>query len=182
MYVRKKSFPVQAFRLGEQTEQEQQLRLRNQLLQDADGLWRLRNLEAPEEGELVSMGDYIKLDTEGRPYPNKKDWFEANHTHIEGNWYRQIPVTKTAWCTTEPLCPQMQFLLDRGLLTWRKDDVDQTFSALLWGTRQSAPEDAVILFDRIEYADHTLQAVEFHFIAREEFLKTYDVLPPPNVP
>jgi hypothetical protein len=108
------------------------------------------------------------------PYPTKKDWFEANHTQVEKGMYQQKAHPRKAWCAAEPICPEVQFLLDRGLLLW---EPEQGFQAQLWGTLQTVTADAVIILDNIHRdASDTLTEVEFHFVAKEEFDLTYEVL------
>ena len=181
MLIIKKSLPVQAFQLGRSCCLEQQLIRSGHLLPLQDGLWRIKTREALTVGELVKTGDYIKIDRSGMPYPTEKDWFEANHTQLEENLYLQIAEPKIAWKGTHPIIPEIQFLLDRNLLIWTPGDPDQTFRAQLWGTLQTAAADAVVVLDRVE-TDHLekIQAVEFHFVANDEFQTTYDILQDPH--
>lgn len=174
MQIMKKPIPTQAFALGENTEAERELIRRGLLSEAGDGLWRLKTREALDEGELVRTGDYVKLDSAGMPYPVAKDWFEANHEPLREGWYLQKTAPRKAWNTAEPMCPEIRFLLDQELLRWKNG----TFSAFLWGTMQTAAEDAVIVLDAVTYApDGTLTGVDFHFVAADEFDKTYDILP-----
>ena len=174
MLVIKKPCPVQAFALGEQTAAELEFIRSGQLSPTEEGLWRLKTREAPVEGELVRCGDYIKLDSIGMPYPVEKNWFEANHEKLREGWYIQKTSPRKAWRSTMPIAPEIQFLLDNGLLHWQ----EHTFSAFLWGTMQTANEDAVIVLDAVDCTpDGTVTKVEFHFIAADEFEKVYDILP-----
>lgn len=177
MLVIKKVVPVQAFQLGHNSTLEQQLVERGLLQLEADGLWRIRTREAMDKGELVKAGDYIKLDSIGMPYPNEKAWFEENHIPLEEGWYRQKVSPRKAWQQADGPCPEIEFLLEQGLLHWDKECTDRTFSAQLWGTLQTAAADAVIIFDSIQQdPTGTLKAVDFHFVAKEEFDLTYEVL------
>lgn len=173
----KKSLPVQAFQLGTACCLEQQFVQSGLLVPLQDGLWRIKTRESPEEGELVKTGDYIKLDRSGMPYPNERSWFEANHAQLEEHLYLQTAVPKTAWMSTQPMLPEIRFLLDRGLLIWAPDDPEHAFRARLWGTMQTAAADAVVVLNRVETdGPGNIRAVEFHFIANDEFQATYDIL------
>lgn len=177
MLVIKKVVPVQAFQLGHCSALEQQLAERGLLQLEADGLWRIRTREAMDKGELAKTGDYIKLDSIGMPYPTEKAWFEENHIPLEEGWYQQKVSPRKAWQQVEGPCPEIEFLLEQGLLHWDKKCTDRTFSAQLWGTLQTAAADAVIIFDSIQQdTAGTLTAVNFHFVAKEEFDLTYEVL------
>ncbi len=181
MIILKKTMPMPAFQLGASDPMEEQLTAAGILRPLPEGMWRIRTREAKEEGELAKTGDYIKFDRAGSPYPTQKDWFEANHTQLEENLYLQIAEPKIAWKGTHPIIPEIQFLLDRNLLIWTPGDPDQTFRAQLWGTLQTAAADAVVVLDRVE-TDHLekIQAVEFHFVANDEFQTTYDILQDPH--
>lgn len=169
--------PIQAFQLGENCDLAQQLISTGHLIPLPDGFWRVKTRESLEEGELAATGDYVKIDRSGMPYPNGKNWFEANHTRLEENLYHQNAEPKTAWESTLPMIPEIQFLLDRNLLIWNPRESKGAFSAFLWGALQTADADAVIILDRVE-ADNegNLQIVEFHFVARDEFRSTYDII------
>ena len=86
------------------------------------------------------------------PYPVAKAWFEENHDCIREGWYLQKTAPGKAWRSSMPMIPEIRYLLDNLLLIWR----EQTFSAFLWGTTQTA--------------------VEFHFVAADELEKTYSIV------
>lgn len=140
-----------------------------------DNQWRVKTRETAGEGELAASGDYIKLDSIGMPYPNKKAWFEANHTMVGENLYLQKVQPRKAWHAMELLCPEIRFLLDRDMLWWSRKE---GFRAVLWDTVQTAAPDAVLILDQVERdAEGCIQKVDFHFVAAEEFERTYEVLP-----
>lgn len=33
-------------------------------------------------GQMDENGDWIKIDSQGCPYPNKKEYFEENHRYV----------------------------------------------------------------------------------------------------
>lgn len=49
-------------------------------------------IKEAKHGEAATIGDYIKIDGTGYPYPNEKSYFEANHRLIKGDEYEQKPV------------------------------------------------------------------------------------------
>ena len=155
---------------------EQKLIDAHLLLPLPQDLWEVRTREAEEQGEIAKTGDYIKLDSIGMPYPVKKEWFETNHTQLESGLYLQKQKSKKAWCMTEPMCEELRFLVNQEQLRW---DRKTGFGAKLWGTWQTASSDAVIIFDEVHTDDDgQIQQVEFHFIAAEEFITTYEVISP----
>ena len=174
MLVIKRSNPVQAFQLGAGNALEQKYIQSGLIVCLDDGTWEIKTREALDQGEIARIGDYVKIDSIGMPYPTDQRWFEDNHTHLEGDWYQQKATPRLAWQEPQPHCPELQFLLERGLLTRTPEN---TFSAFLWNTWQTAAADAVIIFDNaLRDAHETLTEVAFHFVAKEEFDQTYQVL------
>lgn len=54
-----------------------------------DGSYALFSQEAVNgQGQIAQAGDYFKVDTiDGRhfPYPNSREYFLSNHTHLGGD-------------------------------------------------------------------------------------------------
>lgn len=174
MVIVKKAVPMPAFQLGTACELADKLTAQGLLLPRADGTWRVKTREATEEGELAKTGDYVKLDSTGMPYPTEREWFEANHTRTEEGMYLQTAYPRKAWCSREPMCPEIRFLVEQGLLLWNPA---KGFEAELWGARQTAGPDAVVVLNRVETdSQGRIQAVDFHFVAADEFTCTYEVL------
>lgn len=174
MIVIKKALPMPAFPLGTDCPLARQLTQAGLLLPLPEGYWRVTTRETRGEGELAKTGDYIKLDSTGMPYPTEKAWFEANHTRTAEGMYLQTPLPRKAWHAPEPVCPEIRFLLEQKLLHW---DPQQGFGAQLWGTWQTAAPDAVVVLDGVETGSTgEIRGVEFHFVAAEEFVLTYDIL------
>ena len=174
MIVIKKAIPMPAFQLGTSCPLEQELIKSQLLLPVQEGVWEVRTREAKTRGEIAKTGDYIKLDSAGMPYPVEKDWFEDTHTRTEEGLYLQKAAPKKAWSTEELMCPEIRFLVNEELLQW---DRKTGFGAALWGTWQTAGPDAVIVFDRVVTGkDGSVREVEFHFVAAEEFDRSYEVL------
>lgn len=178
--LRVKKYPqrLRACRLGENAPLEQELRRRGLLRSRADGTYELFTRETAGAGQVVSPGDYVKLDTIGMPYCNDPVYFRQNHTHLEGEWYLQTSPQVLAWRLDLPMAPPIRFLTETGRLQIRPEDPDHTFTAFLWGTWQTAAADGVIILRRIVYGnDGEITDAEFHMVAGDEFRKTYEILP-----
>lgn len=150
------------------------------LLRKRDNLYEVFSQEALNDGngcgEIVPEGYYIKLDSAGYPYPNDPAFFVENHRHVSGNCYEQIPTPRGIWTADSPWCEEMQFLVEKKGLVIRPGDPDNYFSAPLWGTVESAASDAVVLFYSIERDDiGVIRNIDFNFVVRTEFDKTYQV-------
>ncbi len=177
MYIKKKSTLVRAYRLGAGSDTERNLIACGALRKEADGTYKVFSREAPHHGQTARPGDYVKLDSGGFPYPNEAAWFEENHTHLDGDRYLQRSPVKEAWFIDETPSAAAAFLLENDLLQLNQHDPDHFFGAHLWGTYQTAPRDAVVVFDRIVRENGTVTAVDFHFIVAKEFAVSYEVVP-----
>lgn len=176
MLVQKKARQVRAWCLGEDTEMERLLIAQGRISREGDGSYRVRSQENGTEGQVVPAGDYFKVDSTGAPYPNSREFFLANHTHIAGDLFLQTSPVLKAWCREAPMCPEVELLLGSGRLRIDEKDPCHYFRAFLWGAWLHAAADGVIIFDRTEQLDGKLLDVEFHFITREEFLLTYQIV------
>ena len=128
-------------------------------------------------GEKAKNGDWIKIDSKGYPYPNKKEFFEINHRHIEGNTFEQLPKPLTAWDTKLEMCPEIVFLIEKKGLIIDKTSVTHRYTAELWGTTEVAAWDALIIFYSVFYdgAGNIIDC-DWNFIERSEFDKIYSVI------
>ncbi len=126
-------------------------------------------------GQLAWCGDYIKIDSAGYPYPNDFSYFQKNHRHISGDIYEQIPTPLMAWTTTEPICEEILYLMKHKGLQMNPADPDHYFIAPLWGTVESAPADAIVIFYSVERNGDQIKDISFNFVVREEFERTYSV-------
>ena len=178
MYVQKKSVRLQAWQLGTQSEKEMELIRCGKIKRRADGDYELFSQEATgETGQIAKPGDYFKIALSGEPYPNKRIWFERMHKHIRDDWYEQKSVPLQAWTVDEPINGTIQFLLDQSLLKINTNDPAHYFAASLWGTIETAAKNVVIIIHHVEKNDENeIISVNFNFVAREEFDKTYRVL------
>lgn len=176
MYVKKKSTLVRAYCLGENSATEKNLLAAGLLRRNADGTYAVFSQEAPTQGQTAHPGDYIKIDSTGAPYPNERAWFLQNHTPLGRDRYLQKAPLLQAWTIDETLGDAAVFLLENDLLQLHSADPAHFFGAHLWGAYQTAPRDAVVIFDRIARQDGVVTAVDFHFIVAEEFALSYEVV------
>ena len=176
--ARKRPAVVQAYRLGEENSVVDGLTAEGEIRLRGDGSFEVFSPEAMgETGEIAHTGDYIKLDSSGRPYPNSAEYFEKNHSHIAAEFYEQRSNEVSVWMYGDPMCPEIQYLMEHKQLTFHEDDPDKYFRAPLWGTLLYAAKDAVIVFDRISRDEKGRIADEdFNFVERKEFERTYELL------
>lgn len=127
-------------------------------------------------GQKASVGDYIKLDSSKQPYPNDKEFFLKNHKHIVGNEYEQLPGPVYIWQADEPMCQEVQFLLEnKGLIIDTEKEKDY-FTAPLWGTTLSAAKNAYIVFYDIKKNNEgKIVDIDFNFVENKEFELTYNI-------
>lgn len=176
MYIKKKNTLVRAYRLGGNTATEKNLLAAGLLRRNPDGTYTVFSREAPTHGQTAQTGDYIKIDSAGAPYPNESVWFLQNHTPLGDDRYLQKSPRLQAWTIGETPCDAAVFLLENDLLQLHPGDDAHFFGAHLWGTYQTAPRDAVVIFDRIVRENGSVTAVDFHFIVAEEFAISYEVV------
>lgn len=176
--ARKRQVVVQAYRLGDESNVMDRLTLEGKVRLRGDGNFEVFSQETKGRfGEIAHAGDYIRLDSSGMPYPSRAEFFEKNYRHIAGEFYKQCPNAVYVWMYGDPIGPEMQYLVDHNQLTFHEDDPNRFFRAPLWGTKLSAAKDAVIVFYRIDRDEEgKICHVEFNFVARDEFDRTYDLL------
>lgn len=166
---------VKAWQLGAGSEMEQKLISEGKIVVKDDGSYELFSQEANSgAGEVAQNGDYFKVDNAGYPYPNAKDWFESNHKHTDGDDYEQLPKAMDAWEATEPMTPEVQFLVDSGKMTLDEESEDAYFGAELWGSWLTAAKNAVLVFYGVTRDESgNITDADFNFVARSEFEQTY---------
>ena len=150
----------------------------NKIRSNGDGSYEVFSREATTgTGEKAYAGDYIKLDSEGFPYPNEKKFFESHHIQLTDDTYEQIPVEVQVWTADEGTCDEVSFLISEKFLKINEADPDRYFTAPLWGTTLTAAKDAVIVFYEIKRDDSgKISDADFNFVERSEFNKTYTVI------
>ena len=178
MTVIKKAVPAQACCLGEGSAMEQALLDGGRLRRLHDGGWEVFTQESGgRNGQLAQSGDYVKLDSQGFPYPNRRAFFLAKHTRLPDGRYLQKREPLTAWQAGEPLNEPMRFLLERDLLRIDTADPARYFACEQWGAELTAASDAVVLFYKVERdAGGAVADVSFNFVTREVFDATYEIL------
>ena len=179
--VKKQGNRILAYRAGDDGPEIQKLIRRGRIRKRDENTYEIFTKEAVHgKGEVIHAGDYIKIDSEGWPYPNSKEFFERNHIHISGSLYEQLQRELWAWDTGEDMCPEMEYLIREKGLVIREDDEQLYFTAKLWGTTLSAAKDAVVVFYRIERDENgEIRSCDFNFVARADFDAAYDILPDP---
>ncbi len=179
--MKKKGNTVWAYQLNQNHPVLSQLMSEGKLRKKEEGLYEVMSQEAflgeSNRGQLVREDDYIKINEDGYPYPNESEFFEKNHHHIAGDCYEQIPREYAAWDLCEPMCEEVVYLMrEKGLVIDRKDP-ERCFTARLWDTVESAPEDAVIIFYDIFRDDSgKILDIRYNFIIRKEFENTYQII------
>lgn len=172
---------VHAYRLGQSHPVLDELMNNKQIVDLHNGSYEVFSQEAVNgnsgHGQLAEAGDWVRIDGAGYPYPSRDDWFRANLRHCGGDSFEQIPKALTAWTADQPMCPEVQFLIAHKGLVIDETNSKQYFSAILWGTLESAQRDAVLVFYCIsrDEAGNIIDA-DFNFVERAEFDRTYTIL------
>lgn len=102
------------------------------------------------KGEIAWDGDYVKIDSQGFPYPNSRKFFKENHRKIGVDRYEQIPFPVDVWTVQEPVCDEIEYLQKEKGLVLNETDINAYFHAPLWGSMLSAPRDTMLVFYRID--------------------------------
>lgn len=179
--IKKSGIRLFAYRLGEPHPVIERLISEGKIVPRENGEFEIMSQEAYNggsgRGQYARAGDYIKIDSFGFPYPNYAEFFAANHRRISGDEYEQVSKPLKAWTVQEPMCEEIQFLIERKGLVFAEDDEAHYFTAPLWGTVESAAKDSVIVFYRIErdLCGKIIDA-EYNFVVRDEFDRTYDII------
>lgn len=179
MYIIKRTQKkIHAYCLGQSSNMERRLVAEGKIRVLQNGQYELFSQESVNGcGEIASAGDYFKMDSDGFPYPNEREWFLKNHEHMGGDEFLQLSTPLKAWTVEEPMSDEIRFLVEQRRLSITPSDPERYFSAFLWGARLSAKKDAVIVFYRVEISqDGSIKDVEFNFVARTEFDKTYQII------
>ena len=176
--VQKKVVKLQAWQLGTGSEKEKALIASGKIVRHDDDVYELFSTESVNgKGEIAHTGDYFKVDSYDAPYPNTKERFEEQHAHLEGDWYRQASKPLLAWFSDEPMCEEVEFLIQKKGLILKPDQPERYFNACLWNTHLSSPKDSALLMYEIERdAEGRIMDIHFNFVERREFERTYEVL------
>lgn len=176
--IKKSGKIVRAYRLGEDSAVLKELMEKGKIRRTGDDTYEIFSREAVDgKGKTAHTGDYIRIDSAGYPYPVLEGYFWENHRQIQGEEYEQIPHPVYIWTAEDEECEEIQYLRKCRELALNEACPERFFTAELRGRLSSAAKDAVIVFDGI-YKDRKGQIVDvdFNFVARTEFEKTYMLL------
>lgn len=176
--VKSKKKIVNAYPLGAGHPMEAQLIEEGAIRRLPDGSFELFSQEAVNgHGQIAYAGDYFKVDTiDGRhyPYPNSREFFLSNHTHLSGDEYEQINKPLLIWQSGDESMEEIRWLVDTGRLTLKPQDPAHFFNAFLWGADLSAAADATLVFYSVDRdASGTITDISFNFVAKPEFDSCY---------
>lgn len=176
--IKNKGKIVQAYKLQGNNEVIRELITHGKITDIGNGKYEVHSQETVDgKGEIAVEGDWIKIDGNGRPYPNSKDYFESHHRFIEKDIYEQIPYPLSAWNAECGMCPEIEFLLNNKMLLIDVSSFEKRYSANLWGTQEVADGDAIIVFYSISYdLEGKVTDIDFNFVGKKEFDRTYSVL------
>lgn len=174
-YAIKQNTRRQAWEFGAGSDMEQQMIHSGRIIAHPDGTYEVFSKEATEgKGQMANTGDYFKVDSTGYPSPCERDWFIKNHEHLEDDWYQQIAEPLMIWRKEYPETEEIRFLIDNGALHINIDEPGKYFSALLWGTMETAPSDAVIVFYAVNRdEEEKITSIRFNFVDAEYFKANY---------
>lgn len=169
---------IKAYRLGQKCAVLQRLMDEQRIISNHDGTFRIFSQEAVNgTGELALAGDYIRIDSTGTPYPNTAAFVRHNLRHLFGPYFLQIPHPVSVWTAEEDMCPEIEFLINKKSLILNESDPEHYFTAPLWGSTLSAAKNAVLVLYAVERnTQGQLTNLEFNFVEREEFHKTYRII------
>ena len=184
--AKKEKTIVKAYCLGEENPVLNDLEEKGLIKKGEENTWWIFSQEATE-GEVAYKGDYIKIDSKGRPYPNSREFFMENHRRLsdDGDEYEQASKARYVWSLSfgDEMRSEIQFLIKHKGLMINAEDEKHYFCARLWGDMQTTPKDSVIILDEIKYGEpdekgkRQIMDVVFWFVAFEEFQRTYQLLP-----
>lgn len=172
---------VQAYELGCGSQMEDNLIREGVIRHLENGDYELFSREAVNgRGELAHPGDYFKVDTEGErhyPYPNSREFFLANHRHIQENEYEQICKPLAVWMEGDEICEEIEYLLRTGKLTLLPDQKERYFNAILWGAPLSAARNDVLVIYNVERDESgAITGIDFNFVQEKVFYRDYNIV------
>lgn len=173
--IKKAGRKTEAYCLGTSSPVLDELIRQGKIVEKENGIYEVFSREAVNgSGEIARKGDYIKLDSAGKPYPNDGDFFRKNHRHIKDCIYEQIPEPVNIWEYGDDMCPEIRFLVKNKGLVMDEKNPEKFFCAPLWGSILSADKNAVIVFYSITCNERgDIADADFNFVAGDEFQKTY---------
>lgn len=172
---------ITAYPLGEGHPMEAALIAEGAIRLLPDGTYELFSQEAVNgRGQVAHAGDYFKVDdVDGKhfPYPNDREFFLANHTHLSGDEYEQANKPLMIWQADDAVTEEVRWLVDNGRMTLKPEDPDHFFNAFLWGADLSAARDATLIFYSVDRDENDAIAdISFNFVAKSAFDESYTLL------
>lgn len=178
--IKNKGKMVNAYQLGSDNTVIKELIDNGKICNIGNGIYEIYSQEAVNGaggGERAMVGDWIKVDSKGCPYPNDKEYFVANHKHIGGDTFEQLPKPLSAWDERLEMCTEVAFLVEKKDLIIDEASSERRYTAQLWGTTEVAAKDAMIVFYSISYDDAgNVSGCDWNFVERGEFDRTYSML------
>ena len=177
---KKEGILAEAYCLGSEDGKLGSLMGSGEVVKREDGKYLVKTLEAPD-GEVCDAGSYIKIDSDGSIHPNTAEFFTSNHRHVQGNQYEQITRPLWAWMYGEPESEEIRFLTQHKGLVLNDRNKKEYYSAPLWGSMEKADMDAILVMYRITRdAGDAITDIEFNFVSRDVFYKTYRIITKPE--
>ena len=172
--IKQQGKQVFAYELGAGSQLERELIHQGKIHREGERYALFSREAVNGQGQQALAGDFFKLDGDGFPYPNDREWFFANHRPVGGDVYEQLPKPLEIWEAQDGEHPLVQWLVAEGRLRLRPEEPERFFNARLWGADLSAAWDAVLVFYGVERNEAgEIVDISFNFVAREEFRKTY---------
>ena len=177
-YAVKESSRIQAWELGVGSEMEQEMIRCGKIVARPGGIYEIFSREAVgKKGQIAAAGDFFKVDDYGCPHPWRRAAFLQEHQPLEGDWYQEAARQVKIWRLGDPICEEIRFLLDRGILRVNPNNPDRCFTALIWETEETAASDAVVvIFGTERDAEGRVAGVHFNFVEIGYFNKYYRVI------
>ncbi len=174
--AKKRPVSFTAFQLGTDNPLEKELIQAGQIRLNSDGNYEVFSREVKNgKGELAKAGDYLKIDSGGYPYPNDREFFEKSCIRVGENRYQQNGTPVEVWFADDPVNDTISFLLHTNRLRLNQDSDDQYFRADLWGAPLSAARNAAVIVHSVTRDPQgRIADVDFYFIERGEFERTYE--------
>lgn len=179
--IKKHGKIVKAYRLGDSHPALEEMMAEGKIVSMEDGSFEVFSQEAVRSesghGQRAEIGDWVRLDSKGFPYPCKDDWFRENLRPAGGDDYEQIPKALAAWNADQEMCPEVEFLIREKGLKLDEGSFRKYYSAILWGHPEAADRNAFLVFYSISYGDDgKVLDADYNFVAQEEFELNYDIL------
>lgn len=135
------------------------------------------------KGEVAYAGDFVKIDVEGRIYPNSAAYFLKNHIYLRDFEYEQIPVLLDAWTIKEEMCEEIEYLIREKGLVINHCNKDQCYKVSVNDTILSAGlDDMIVFYEIVRDEKGDIQDIDYHFVKKTIFDQTYQIVNVLQVP